>query len=57
MIIGEGYQVLPTIVYSLFVNEMGGNPAMASTAATLLVLCTTGILLVQYWAWGGGAMP
>jgi len=35
-------------VYSLFVNEMGGNPAMASTAATLLVLCTTGILLIQY---------
>ncbi len=52
MIIGEGYQVLPTIVYSLFVNEMGGNPAMASTAATLLVLCTTGILLIQYWAVG-----
>ncbi|OGB90682.1 MAG: hypothetical protein A3G35_06380 [candidate division NC10 bacterium RIFCSPLOWO2_12_FULL_66_18] len=50
MIIGEGYQVLPTIVYSLFVNEMGGNPAMASTGATLLVLCTTAILLVQYWA-------
>ena len=52
MVIGEGYQVLPTVVYSLFVNEMGGNPAMASTAATLLVLCTTGILLVQYWAVG-----
>ncbi len=52
MIIGEGYQVLPTIVYSLFVNEMGGNPAMASTGAALLVLCTTGILLVQYWAVG-----
>ena len=31
MIIGEGYQVLPTIVYSLFVDEMGGNPAKAST--------------------------
>ncbi len=52
MVIGEGYQVLPTIVYSLFVNEMGSNPAMASTAATLLVFCTTGLLLVQYWAVG-----
>lgn len=52
MIIGEGYQVLPTIVYSLFVNEMGANPAMASTGATLLVLCTTALLLVQYWAVG-----
>ena len=52
MIIGEGYQVLPTIVYSLFVNEMGSNPAMASTGATILVLCTTGILLFQYWLVG-----
>jgi len=52
MVIGEGYQVLPTVVYSLFVNEMGSNPAMASTAATLLVLCTTAILLVQYWVLG-----
>jgi iron(III) transport system permease protein len=52
MIIGEGYQVLPTIVYSLFVDEMGGTPAKASTAATLLVLCTTVILLLQYWAVG-----
>ena len=52
MIIGEGYQVLPTIVYSLFVDEMGGTPAKASTAATVLVLCTTAILLLQYWAVG-----
>lgn len=52
MIIGEGYQVLPTVVYSLFVSEMGGNPAMASTGATILVLCTTGILLLQYWLVG-----
>jgi iron(III) transport system permease protein len=52
MIIGEGYQVLPTIVYSLFVDEMGGPPAMASTAATLLVLCTTALLLAQWWLTG-----
>ena len=41
MIIGEGYQVLPTIVYSLFVDEMGGPPTLASAAATILVLCTS----------------
>jgi iron(III) transport system permease protein len=52
MIIGEGYQVLPTIVYSLFVDEMGGPPSMASTAATLLVLCTTAVLLTQSWLTG-----
>ena len=48
MIIGEGYQVLPTIVYSLFVDEMGGPPALASTAATILVLCTSVLLLAQW---------
>ena len=48
MIIGEGYQVLPTVVYSLFVDEMGGPPALASTAATILVLCTSILLLVQW---------
>ena len=52
MIIGEGYQVLPTIVYSLFVDEMGGHPARASTAATLLVVCTTALLLAQWWLVG-----
>jgi len=50
MVIGEGYQVLPTIVYSLFVNEMGSKSGMASTAATLLVLCTTG----SFWLVLGG---
>jgi iron(III) transport system permease protein len=52
MIIGEGYQVLPTVVYSLFVDEMGGPPALASTAATILVFCTTVILLAQWWLTG-----
>jgi len=52
MIIGEGYQVLPTIVYSLFVDEMGGHPSKASTAATLLVLCTTALLGLQWWLVG-----
>ena len=52
MIIGEGYQVLPTIVYSLFVDEMGGSPSKASTAAALLVACTTALLLLQWWLVG-----
>jgi iron(III) transport system permease protein len=52
MIIGEGYQVLPTIVYSLFVDEMGGPAALASAAATILVLCTSVLLLLQWWLTG-----
>ena len=52
MIIGEGYQVLPTIVYSLFVDEMGGPPVLASAAASILVLCTSILLLLQWWLTG-----
>jgi iron(III) transport system permease protein len=52
MIIGEGYQVLPTIVYSLFVDEMGGPATLASAAATILVLCTSALLLLQWWLTG-----
>jgi len=52
MIIGEGYQVLPTIVYSLFVDEMGGPPILASAAASILVLCTSILLLLQWWLTG-----
>jgi iron(III) transport system permease protein len=52
MIIGEGYQVLPTIVYSLFVDEMGGPPTLASAAATILVLCTSILLVLQWWLTG-----
>jgi iron(III) transport system permease protein len=52
MIIGEGYQVLPTIVYSLFVDEMGGPPTLASAAATILVLCTSVLLFLQWWLTG-----
>jgi iron(III) transport system permease protein len=52
MIIGEGYQVLPTIVYSLFVDEMGGPATLASAAATILVLCTSVLLLLQWWLTG-----
>src|SRR3990172_5083534 len=57
MIIGEGYQVLPTIVYSLFVDEMGGSPSKASTAATVLVACTTALLLLQWWLVGRRRYP
>lgn len=50
MIIGENYRVLPTLAYGEFINELGGNPSMASTLSMLLVLCSTGVLLVQrFW--------
>ena len=41
MIIGEGLRTLPTLMYGEFMNELGGNPAMASTLGSLLILVNT----------------
>jgi iron(III) transport system permease protein len=49
MIIGEDYLVLPTLIYSLFVNEMQGQPAMASAASLVLLACTSLLLLAERW--------
>lgn len=49
MIIGEDYLVLPTLIYSLFINEMGGEPTMAATASVVLLACTTVVLLLERW--------
>jgi len=51
MIIGEGLRTLPTLMYGEFMNELGGNPAMASTLGSLLILVNTVALLAQrYYA-------
>ena len=49
VVIGETYLVLPTLIYSLFINEMGGEPAMAATASVVLLVCTTAVLLIERW--------
>ena len=51
MIIGEGLRTLPTLMYGEFINELGGNPAMASTLGTLLIVVNTAALMAQrYYA-------
>jgi len=51
MIIGEGLRTLPTLMYGEFINELGGNPAMASTLGGLLILVNTTALMAQrYYA-------
>jgi len=47
--IGVDYDVLPTFIYKNFINEMGGEPAMAATAGIILLACTTAVLLVERW--------
>lgn len=47
MLIGEGYKVLPLMIYEEFINDMGGNPAIASTISVILVLITSIMLILQ----------
>jgi iron(III) transport system permease protein len=49
MLIGEGLRTLPTLMYGEFINELGGNPVMASTLGSLLILVNTGALVLQRW--------
>src|SRR5690606_36016170 len=51
MIIGEGFRVLATLIYTEFVNEFGGNPRVASTLSVMLLAVTIRALLLQRaWA-------
>lgn len=49
MLIGEGYRVLPVVVYQEFMSETGGNASMASTLSIIIIFCSTSILLLQKW--------
>lgn len=48
-LIGEGYDVLPTKIYIEFVGEMGGSAYFASAMATLMVVITAVLFLIQKW--------
>ena len=47
MLIGEGYMVLPVLVYNEYMSEMGGNAHLASALSVVVVLCSTTVLLIQ----------
>jgi iron(III) transport system permease protein len=47
MLIGEGYKVLPVLVYEEYMSEMGGNANMAGALSVVIVCCSTIVLLVQ----------
>ena len=50
MIIGENYRMLASQIYTEFVNEHGGNPAVASALSLILLVITVGALLWQrHW--------
>lgn len=47
MLIGEGYTVLPVLIYNEYMSEMGGNANLASALSVIIVICSTIVLLVQ----------
>lgn len=49
MLIGEGYRVLPVVVYTEFMSETGGNTSMASTLSVIIIFFSIAILFLQKW--------
>ncbi len=47
MLLGEGYTVLPVLVYNEYMSESAINPNMASALSVIIVLCSLLILAFQ----------
>ena len=48
-LIGEGYRVMPTLVYSEFVGESGGSANFAACMATIMIFITALVFFLQKW--------
>lgn len=48
-LIGEGYRVMPTLVYSEFVGESGGFANFAACMATIMIIITALVFFLQKW--------
>ncbi|WP_322020257.1 ABC transporter permease [Clostridium butyricum] len=47
ILIGEGYQVMPVLIYSEFISEVGGQANFAAALSAIMVFITTIIFLGQ----------
>ena len=47
MLIGEAYNVMPVMIYSEFINEVGDQANFAAAMAALMVLITSTIFMLQ----------
>ena len=50
MLIGEGFNVMPVMIYSEFISEVGGQANFAAAMAAMMVVITTAIFLLQKYA-------
>lgn len=47
LMIGEGYKVLPVVIYEEYLGEVGGSVTFASALSVIVVLCSTTVLFIQ----------
>lgn len=47
MLIGEGYRTFPVLIYTEFINEVGGNAAFASSLAVIAIVIALMIFIGQ----------
>lgn len=47
MLIGEGFRTFPVVLYSEFINEVGGNDWFAAAIAVIAIIITTVVFLAQ----------
>ncbi len=49
MLLGEGYQTMPVLIYNEFVGEVGGEANFAAAVSVVGVAFTTGLFALQKW--------
>lgn len=47
MLIGEGFRTFPVVLYTEFINEVGGNDGFAAAIAVIAIVITTVVFLAQ----------
>lgn len=47
MLIGEGYRTMPVLIYQQFLSEVGGDAGFAAAIATIFVIITVTLFLLQ----------
>lgn len=47
LLIGEGYKVLPVVIYEEYMSEMGGNASFASALSVIMITVSLLILWIQ----------
>ncbi|MDL2233115.1 iron ABC transporter permease [Ruminococcaceae bacterium OttesenSCG-928-L11] len=52
MLIGEGYRVMPVLIFNEFISEMGGNDSFAAALSVIMVIITTVLFLAQRYISG-----